>query len=213
MTPRRMRFALIVTVIIAAAAVATAIWGRGDSAPVSDGPFLTADDFPSGYQVSRLSNTAPSAIGGATTPAECGPVVADQAARELRSTTVGVLAVPKDVALPTFAQSIVTGGESVSDTVEVVRKCSSYRQQTDTEKLESVSSILPTPAGCPRNAVVIRVRTRFGSPTGNSDSTAVRAYVQGRATVGILTASVTRPEQPLPGDFCRLAALVADRLD
>ncbi|MGJ0119632.1 hypothetical protein ACQ7HM_10540 [Williamsia sp. MIQD14] len=208
-----MRFALIVTVIIAVAAVATAIWGRGDDAPTSDGPFLTADNFPSGYQVSRLSNTAPSGIGGTTTPAECGQVVADQAARELRSTTVGVLAVPKDETAPTFAQSIVTGGESVSDTVGVVRRCSSYRQQTDTESLDSISSILSTPAGCPRDATVIRVRTRFRSPTGDSDSTSVRAYVQGGASVGILTASLTQPEAPVPDDFCRLTSLVADRLE
>lgn len=213
MTRRRLKVFVIVAALIAVAIAAAVVWVRDDDAPATNGPFLAASDFPSGYEVSRLSNTAPTAIGGATTPAECGPVIAEQASREFRSTTAGVLAVPKDTALPTFAQSVVTGGESVADTAEVVRRCSSYRQQTDSETLESISSILPTPTACPRDALVIRVRTRAGSPTGQSDSTAVRAYVQGRAAVGVLTASLVQPESALPDDFCRLASLVADRLE
>ncbi len=211
MTRRRAKFALIAVAVVAIAIAATVVWVRSDeSSSGAEGPFLTSDDFPSGYEVTRLPNTAPSGIGGTTTPAECGPVVAAQAGRQLRSATVGVLAT-KDGA-PTFAQSVITGGESVSDTVGAVRRCPSYRQQTDTESLESNSSILPMPAGCPRDVVVVRATTRLSAAAEQSDSTSVNAYVQGDNAVGVLTASLDRPEEPVPDEFCRLASVVAGRV-
>ncbi|MGU3292535.1 hypothetical protein [Williamsia sp. M5A3_1d] len=212
MTPRRARFALIVTVIIAVAALASMFLGRGGDSSPSAGPFLTADDFPSGYQVSPLPNTAPPGIGGTTMPAECGPVISAQAARQLRSSPVGVLAVPSDSAKPTFAQSVITGGESVPDTVGVVRQCPSYRQQTDTESFESTSSIVPAPDGCPRDAVVVRARTRYRDPGDQSDSTSVTAYVQGRNVVGVITTALNQPEAALSDEFCTLVSLAAGRL-
>lgn len=211
MTRRRAKFAVIAAAVVAIAIAAAVVWVRSDEASSGDqGPFLTAADLPSGYEVSRLPNTAPSGIGGTTTPAECGPIVGDQAARQLRSATVGVLATKEGA--PTFAQSVITGGESVADTLSVARRCPSYRQQTDTESLESISSILPTPTGCPRDVVVVRSRTRLSAAGEQSDSTSVSAYVQGDNAVGVLTTALDRPEAPIPDQFCRLAGVVADRV-
>ncbi|MBJ7289189.1 hypothetical protein [Williamsia sp.] len=212
MTRRRAKFALIAVAVVAIAIAAAVVWVRSDERTSgAQGPFLTAEDFPAGYKVTRLPNTAPSGIGGTTTPTECGAIVAEQAGRQLRSATVGVLAT-KDGA-PTFAQSVITGGESVSDTDAVVRRCSSYRQQTDTESLESISSIVSTPAGCPGDVVVVRATTRLSAAAEQSDSTSVSAYVQGSNAVGVLTVSLDRPEEPIPDEFCRLASVVADGLE
>jgi hypothetical protein len=178
-----------------------------------DSPYLTADDFPSGYSVSRLSNTAPPGIGGTTTPVECGPVIAGQAERQLRAATVGVLAEPSDTTMPTYAQSIVTGGESVEQTREVARRCPDYRQQTESETYTSSSSIVPAPQGCPSDVLAIRSTTRYTGPSSRSDTTALTAYVQGRTAVGQLSSALPRPESTVPDDFCRLVSLVADRVD
>ena len=211
MTRRR---AMVVVVAVAILALGVVVY-RVSNPPVSapSSPYLTAEDFPSGYQVSRLSNTAPPGIGGATTPPECGPVIGDQASRQLRASTVGVLAEPSDVSLPTYAQSIVTGGETVVQTRAVVERCSSYRQQTDTETFSSSSSILSVPQGCPRDALIIRSRTRYSGPGSQSDSTAVTAYVQGRTAVGELSSALPQPESLTPDAFCSLLTTVADRLD
>ncbi|MGU3292541.1 hypothetical protein [Williamsia sp. M5A3_1d] len=209
----KVKVALAVAAIAAVAVAATVLWVRSDGSSGISGPYLTADDVPSGYQVSQLPNTAPSGIGGTTMPSECGPVISGQVARQMRASTPGVLATPDDSTKPTFAQSVITGGESVADTVGVVRRCPSYRQQTDTETFESSSSILSTPSGCPRDAVVIRARTRYSSASEQSDTTSVTAYVQGRNVVGVLTTALARAEAPISDDFCRLTTLVARRLE
>ncbi|MEH3155749.1 MAG: hypothetical protein PGN29_10510 [Gordonia paraffinivorans] len=211
MTRRRLMVVVVAVAILVLGFVVYRVSNPPPSGP--PGPFLSADDFPSGYQVSRLSNTAPPGIGGSTTPVECGPIIADQASRQLRASTVGVLAEPSDPTLPTFAQSIVTGGESVAATTAVVRACSSYRQQTDTETFSSSSSVLPTPQGCPSDALVVRSRTRYSGPASQSDSTSLTAYVQGRTSVGELGSVLPQAESPTPDVFCALLTKVADRLD
>ena len=211
MTRRRIMVVVVAVAIVALGFVVYRVSNPPASGPTS--PFLTADDFPSGYQVSRLSNTAPPGIGGTTTPSECTSVIADQASRQLRASTVGVLAEPSDPTLPTYAQAIITGGETVTQTTMVVRRCSSYRQQTATETFSSSSSILPTPQGCPNDALVIRSRTRYSGPGSQSDSTSLTAYVQGRTAVGELSSALPQPESPTPDAFCSLLTKVADRLD
>jgi hypothetical protein len=124
-----------------------------------------------------------------------------------------VLAEPADTTLPTYAQSIVTGGESVTQTREVARQCPDYRQRTDTETYTASSSILPVPQGCPSGVLVIRSTTRYTGPSSQSDTTALTAYVQGRTAVGQLSSALPRPELTVPEDFCRLVSLVADRVD
>lgn len=211
MTRRGVTVAVVAMAILA---LGFAVYRVSNPAPAGPpSPFLSADDFPSGYQVSRLSNTAPPGIGGATTPPECTSVIADQASRQVRASTVGVLAEPSDPTLPTFAQSIVTGGESVAETTTVVRACSSYRQQTDTETFSASSSILPTPQGCPSDALVVRSRTRYSGPASQSDSTSLTAYLQGRTSVGELSSALPQAESPTPDAFCSLLTKVADRLD
>jgi hypothetical protein len=210
MTRRRVMIVVVAVAILALGFVVYRISNPPTTAPAS--PFLTVDDFPAGYQVTRLSNTAPPGIGGATTPPDCTTVIADQAGRQLRASTVGVLAQPTDVTLPTYAQSIVTGGESVAQTRTVIERCSSFRQRTETETFSSSSSILPTPPGCPADALVVRSRTRYTGPTSTADSTSLTAYVQGRTAVGELSSALAQPESPTPDDFCRLTRLVADRV-
>ncbi|GAA1885364.1 hypothetical protein GCM10009773_12090 [Williamsia serinedens] len=205
---------MIVVVAVAILVVGFVVYRVSNPSTTNpDSPYLTADDFPAGYQVSRLSNTAPPGIGGSTTPADCGPVIAGQADRQLRASTVGVLAEPSDTTLPTYAQSIVTGGESVAQTRAVVDRCPDYRQRTDTETYTSSSSILPVPQGCPSGVLVIRSTTRYTGPSSQSDTTAVTAYVQGRAAVGQLSSALPRPRSAVPDEFCRLVSLVADRVD
>ncbi|GAA2064364.1 hypothetical protein [Williamsia deligens] len=211
MTRRRVMIAVVAVAILALGLVVYRV--SNPPAQKSDSPFLTAEDFPSGYVVARLSNTAPPGIGGQTVPAACGPVIAQQAGRSLRSSIVGILAEPADATRPTYAQSIVTGGETVTQTTDVVRRCPSYRQRSGDESFESTSSILPAPQGCPSDALVIRSRTRYSGPSSQSDSTALTAYVQGRTAVGELSSALLQPTSPIPDDFCRLTTLVAERLD
>ncbi|WP_299576225.1 hypothetical protein [uncultured Williamsia sp.] len=208
---RRVMVVVVAVVILAVGFVVYRV--SNPSGGDTDSPYLTADDFPSGYQVSRLSNTAPPGIGGSTVPADCGPVIAEQADRQLRAATVGVLAEPPDTTLPTYAQSLVTDGESVEQTREVARRCPDYRQRTATEAYTSSSSILPAPPSCPSAALVIRSTTRYTGPASQSDTTALTAYVQGRTAVGQLSSALPRPEAAVPDDFCKLVSLVADRVD
>ena len=200
-------------VIVAGMVAGLTLWAVADDSPkpaVDEALLLTNSDLRADYAVEGIDRYSESRRPTDVTPASCQRVLADQFERNNKAQTVRVRIASGVVNTPTYTHTVDVGGQSVYDTLDVVRSCPQYSEATPDGRLSVSQWIVPEPEDCNARVTYIRYsltqQTRGAEPE-RADS--IAAFMQRGSTVSsVLRSGAGEPD----AEFCRLVGLANEKL-